>query len=234
MDAMDIETVRNTLEQASLASLAVGLTIGFFFSFNPVALAAIPVSLAYMTKPHASRRPLVLGLMFVLGMIVTHALLGLVVGFGGAWIQRVIGREWGLVLGPAAITIGLARSGWIRLPIPRIPLRAGRTASTWGAVALGASFSVAVCPMCTPALVVLLGIAAGVGSPLFGVLLLLAFGVGRVVPVVLGASAMGWLERRAGLRRSRRALEIAGGAVLILSGLYLLNAYFFFVPGLAA
>ena len=47
---MDIEAVRNTLEQASLASLAIGLAIGFFFSFNPVALAAIPVSLAYVTK----------------------------------------------------------------------------------------------------------------------------------------------------------------------------------------
>jgi hypothetical protein len=39
---MDIEAVRSTLEQASLASLAVSLAIGFLFSFNPVALAAIP------------------------------------------------------------------------------------------------------------------------------------------------------------------------------------------------
>ena len=172
---MDIEAVRNTLEQASLASLAIGLAIGFFFSFNPVALAAIPVSLAYVTKAQAPQRAALLGSMFVLGMIVMHALLGLVVGLGGGWIQRFIGREWGLVLGPASIVMGLAWPGWIRLPIPQIRLRARRAASTWGAVALGASFSVAVCPACTPALVVLLGIAAGVGSPLFGVLLLLAF-----------------------------------------------------------
>jgi cytochrome c-type biogenesis protein len=171
--------------------------------------------------------------MFVLGMIVTHALLGLVVGLGGGWIQRFIGREWGLVLGPASIVMGLAWPGWIRLPIPQIP-RARQTASTWGAVALGASFSVAVCPACTPALVVLLGIAAGLGSPLFSVLLLLAFSVGRAVPLVLGASAIGWLEGCARLRSSQRVLEIAGGLGLILSGLYMLNAYFFFVPGLAA
>lgn len=231
---MDIETVRNTLEQTSLASLAIGLAIGFFFSFNPVALAAIPVSLAYLTQAQAPQRAVLLGSMFVLGMIVTHALLGLVVGLGGGWIQRFIGREWGLVLGPLLIVLGLAWSGWIRLPIPRIPMRARRTASMWGAMALGASFSVAVCPACTPALVVLLGIAAGAGSPLFGMLLLLAFSVGRAVPVALGVSAMGWLEGRTGLRRSQRVLEIAGGLVLILSGLYMLNAYFFFVPGLAS
>jgi cytochrome c-type biogenesis protein len=85
---MDIEAVRNTLEQASLASLAIGLAISFFFSFNPVALAAIPVSLAYVTKAQAPQRAVLLGSMFVLGMIVTHALLGLVVGLGGGWIQR--------------------------------------------------------------------------------------------------------------------------------------------------
>src|SRR4029077_3222289 len=147
----------------------------FFFSFNPVALAAIPVSLAYLTKAQAPQRTVLLGSMFVLGMIVTHALLGLVVGVGGGWIQRVIGRQWGLVLGPAAIVMGLAWPGWIRVPIPHIPLRARRPASMWGAMALGASCSVAICPMCTPALVVLLGIAAGVGSPLFGMLLLVAF-----------------------------------------------------------
>jgi cytochrome c-type biogenesis protein len=231
---MDIETVRNTLEQASLTSLGIGVAIGFFFSFNPVALAAIPVSLAYLTKAHAPRRSVLLGSMFVLGMILTHALLGLVVGLGGGWVERCIGREWGLVLGPTAIVMGLAWPGWIRLPIPRIPLRARRTASMWGAVALGASFSVAVCPACTPALVVLLSIAAGVGSPLFGVLLLLAFSIGRAVPVALGASAIGWVEGRAGLRRLQRVLEIAGGLVLIVSGLYMLNAYFFIVPALAA
>ena len=231
---MDIETVRNTLEQASLASLAIGLAIGFFFSFNPVALAAIPVSLAYLTKAQAPQRTALLGSMFVLGMIVTHALLGLVVGLGGEWIQRLIGREWGLALGPAAIVMGLAWPGWIRLPIPRIPLRGRRTANTWGAAALGASFSVAVCPACTPALVVLLGIAAGVGSPLFGVLLLVAFGVGRAVPVALGASAMGWLEGCAVCDARASSGEYRGGVVLILSGLYMLNAYFFVVPGLAA
>src|SRR6266404_7867818 len=99
---MDIDAVRNTLEQASLASLAIGLAIGSFFSFNPVALAAIPVSLAYVTKARAPQRAVLLGSMFVLGMIVTHALLGLVVGLGGGWIQRFISREWGLVLGPAS------------------------------------------------------------------------------------------------------------------------------------
>src|SRR5262245_39127784 len=99
---MDVEVVRQTLEQASFASLAVGLALGFFFNFNPVALAAIPVSLAYLTKARTQRRTVLMGSMFVVGMLAMHALLGLIVGLGGAWIQRLVGREWRLVLGPAA------------------------------------------------------------------------------------------------------------------------------------
>lgn len=231
---MDIESLRSTLEQASLASLAIGLVIGFVFSFNPVALAAIPVSLAYVTKGRETRRALLFGSMFVLGMILTHVALGLAAGLGGAWIQQFIGRQWGLALGPLLIVMGLAWPGWIRLPIPQIPIRARHAASTWGALALGASFSVAVCPACTPALAVVLGIAAGTGSPIFGALLLFAFALGRTVPVILGATAVGWLEGLRRLRRSQKAFEIAGGVVLIFSGLYMLNAYYFWIPELAA
>ena len=90
---MDIESLRTTLEQASIASSAIGLAIGFLFSFNPVALAAIPVSLAYVTKAQETRRAVLFASMFVLRMILTHVVLGLA-ALGGAWIQRFIGRQW--------------------------------------------------------------------------------------------------------------------------------------------
>ncbi len=231
---MDLETLRATLEQASMASLGVGFTAGFVFSFNPVALAAIPVSLAYVTKAHETKKAVLFGGMFVLGLIVTHVLMGFVAGLGGLWVQKLMGREWGLVLGPLLILLGLMWPGWIKLPLPVITFRAKRATSGWGAFALGIPFSVAICPFCTPALVILLGVATGVGSPLFGATLLLAFALGRAVPIILGAWAIGWLESLKSLRHSQRIFEIIGALLLILSGLYMLNAYFFVVPGLAA
>jgi len=230
---MDPETLRSVLAQANALSLGIGFMTGFLFSFNPVALAVIPVSLAYVTKAHETGKAVLFGGMFILGMIVTHALLGLIAGLGGAWVQQLLGRQWGLVLGPVLIILGLAWPGWIRLPLPAIPVRIRRAADMWGAFALGAPFSVAICPVCTPALIVLLGIAASVGSALFGMLLLLAFAVGRAIPIILGAWAMGALESLAPLSRSQKLFEILGGVTLILSGLYMLNAYFFVVPTLA-
>jgi cytochrome c-type biogenesis protein len=230
---MDIESLRATLEQASLASLGIGFLLGFVFTFNPVALASIPVSLAYVTKAHGSRTATLYGGMFVLGMVITQTLLGLIAAWGGHWVEKLIGREWGLVLGPVLILLGLMWAGWIRLPLPSISIRATRARSIWGAVALGAAFAIAVCPFCTPALVVLLGIAAGIGSPLFGATLLFAFALGRAVPVILGAVAVGWLESLSGLQRYQRVFEITGAVTLVLVGLYMLNAYFFIIPQLA-
>jgi len=231
---MDLDTLRTTLEQASLASLGVGFTTGFIFSFNPVALAAIPVSLAYVTKAHETRKALLFGGMFILGLILTHVLMGFIAGFGGLWVQKLLGREWGLVLGPLLIVLGLMWPGWIKLPLPAIPFRAKRANSGWGAFLLGIPFSVAICPFCTPALIILLGVATGIGSPLFGATLLLAFALGRSVPIILGAWAMGWLENLKTLRNAQGTFEVIGALLLILSGLYMLNAYFYLIPELAA
>lgn len=231
---MDLNALQTTLEQASLASLGVGFATGFLFSFNPVALAAIPVSLAYVIKAHETKRAVLFGAMFIAGMVATHLLMGFAAGLGGQWVQKLMGREWGLALGPLLILLGLMWPGWIKLPLPVIRFRAKRAGSGWGAFLLGIPFSVAVCPFCTPALVILLGVATGIGSPLFGATLLLAFALGRAVPIILGAWAVGWLENLKPLQHGQKTFEIVGALLLILSGLYMLNAYFFFIPDLAA
>jgi len=171
--------------------------------------------------------------MFILGMIATHVLLGLIAGLGGLWVSKLLGRQWGLVLGPFLILLGLLWPGWIRIPLPAWSFRGKRATGIWGAFALGVPFSVAVCPFCTPALVVLLGGVATVGSPLLGAVLLLAFALGRSVPIALGAWAVGWLESLKPLAKFSRAFETLGGIALIAAGLYLLNAYFFWIPELA-
>lgn len=50
------------------------------------------------------------------------------------------------------------------------------------------------------------------------------------MPIALCAGAIGWLERLGPTSRHQRAFDIAGGGTLVLAGLYMLNAYYFFVP----
>ena len=231
---MDADTLREAVEQSRYAAAGIGFAAGLFFSINPVAIAAIPVSLAYVTRARERPTALRFGSMFILGLIATHLLLGAAAGLGGQSVERVTGRYWGLILGPLLIVMGLLWPGWIRLPLPSMSFRARRVSGAWGAFALGVPFSVAVCPACTPALVALLGVVAAIGSPILGATILLAFAMGRAVPIALGAWGVGWLETLKPLARYRKAFDVAGGVLLVLAGLYMLNAYFFFVPGLAA
>ena len=230
---MDPEVLRRAVEHAGIAAAGIGFLAGLTFSFNPVAMASIPVSLAYVTKARERKQAILFGSIFVLGMILVQTVLGFIAGFGGRWAASLVGREWGLVLGPLLIVLGLMYAGWLRLPLPAFALRAKRPSASWGAFLLGAAFAVAVCPVCTPALVVLLGVTAGLGSPWVGAVLLLAFAVGRAVPIAIGSVTMGWLENLRGLTTYRQAFEILGGVMMIASGAYMLNAVFFWVPALA-
>jgi len=222
-------TLRASLQEASWAGLGIAFLAGFIFSFNPVSFASIPVMLAYVTKAHEERRAILLGSAFVAGMLVTHATLGVAAALGGEWVQGVMGRQWGLVLGPLLIVLGLMWPGWLKIRLPWFGVKGRQVSGVWGAFALGIPFSVAVCPFCTPALMVALTSSAAIGSVSFGFGLLLAFALGRSIPVLLGAWSMGWLESLQILSRYQKVFEVVAGVVLVLTGLYLLNEYFFII-----
>lgn len=80
-------------------------------------------------------------------------------------------------------------------------------------------------PACTLPLIVILTLMSALtgrllfavlAGALFGAALLLAFALGRAVPIILGAWTVGWLENLNGLSRSQKAFEIAGGLLHIL------------------
>lgn len=231
---MDPESLRQAVEHSRYAAAGIGFLAGLLFSLNPVAMAAIPVSLAYVTRARERPTALRFGTMFILGLVAAHVALGLAAALAGHSVQQLVGRYWALFLGPLLIVMGLLWPGWIKLRLPALSFRGRRPSGAWGAFALGVPFSVAVCPGCTPALVALLGVVAAIGSPLLGAIILLAFALGRAVPVGLGAWGMGWLETLRPLARYQRAFDVIGGLLLVLAGLYMLNAYYFVVPELAA
>lgn len=226
---LGVDALSATLQKASFLGIGLAFLTGFVFSFNPVAFASIPVVLAYVTKAHEEKRALALGSAFIAGMIFTHVTLGVAAALGGEWVKTIMGRQWGLFLGPLLIVLGLLWPGWLKLRLPWISLRGRKVAGAWGAFLLGIPFSVAVCPFCTPALMVTLAAAAAIGSVPFGFALLLAFGLGRSIPIALGAWGMGWLESLKILSRHQKAFEVVAGITLILTGLYLLNEYFFII-----
>lgn len=226
---VNVATLKDTLQTQSWAGIGIAFLAGLIFSFNPVSFSSVPVILAYVTKAHEEKRALFMGGAFVIGMLVTHVVLGVAAALGGEWVQGIMGRHWGLLLGPILIVMGLMWSGLIKIRLPWFGVKARKVTGIWGAFLLGIPFSVAVCPFCTPALLVTLTASAAIGSVSFGFALLLAFALGRSIPIILGAWSMGWLESLHMLTRHQKGIEIFAGIVLVLTGTYLLNEYFYFI-----
>ena len=91
---MEADALRSAVEHAGLAAAGIGFLAGLAFGFNPVALASIPVSLAYVTKGRDKGEALLFGSMFILGMVLTHVVLGLIAGLGG---KAMVGCSLGFV-----------------------------------------------------------------------------------------------------------------------------------------
>jgi len=224
---LSLPHLKLVLQEPTLAGVAIGFLAGLVFSFNPVTFTSIPVMLAYVTKAQGKRRALVMGLAFVTGMILIHVILGVAAAAGGQWVQGIMGRFWGVILGPILILLGLIWPGWIKLRLPWFGMKGREVTSLWGAFLLGIPFSVAVCPFCSPALLVMVTTSAAIGSIPFGFVLLLSFALGRSIPVMIGAWSVGWLESLNLLVNYQKRIEVVAGIVMIASGLYLLNEYFF-------
>ncbi len=223
---MDLEAMQLALESANTAALGVGFLAGLVFAFNPMVFASIPLVLAYVTKSPGPKRATVVSGAFVAGMLVTHAVLGIAAALGGDWAGRVMGRQWGLVLGGLLIAVGIAWAGWLPLRLPWLSVRGRVVAGAWGAFLLGIPFTFALCPACTPSLLATITASAASGSVVFGLSLLVAFGLGRSVPVLLGAISVGWLTSLEPLTRHHQLVEVVGGVTFIATGLYLISEYF--------
>jgi len=221
--------LKEVFGQASGLAIAMAFIAGFVFSFNPVSFASIPVVLAYVTRAHEQKQAFLLGGAFVTGMILTHVVLGVAAALGGVWVQDAMGRQWGLLLGPLLIIMGLLWTGWLKIRLPWFGMKAFKVTGVLGAFLLGIPFTVAVCPFCTPALMVALTSSAAVGSVAFGMALLLAFAVGRSIPILLGAWSMGYLESFRIFSHHQKKFELFAGVTLVITGLYMLNEYFFII-----
>ena len=101
----------------SFELLGLAFAAGFLFSFNPVTFASIPVALAYVAKGEDRPERLWHSGAFILGLLVTHASLGAIAGFGGDWMHNIMGHEWGILIGPLLLILGLSWMGWLKLPV---------------------------------------------------------------------------------------------------------------------
>ncbi|PKW13001.1 cytochrome c biogenesis CcdA family protein [Saccharopolyspora spinosa] len=130
--------------------------------------------------------------------------------------------------GVVTVAMGLVFLGFVPALQRDVRLHRVPRAGVWGAPLLGAVFGLGWTPCLGPTLAGVTSVAiatdAGTGMAVRGVLLVLAYCVGLGLPFVVLAIGARWAIRSAGwLRRRARAIQIAGGVLLVVVGLLLVT-----------
>ncbi len=215
---------------ASAAAVAVAFLAGVATFFSPSMVAVVGVVLGYTAGTAQRDRRAALGVAggFAAGLILVDGVMGAAYGgVGKVAIRFFTGHlaGWNLLIASVLIAVSLVMLRVWRLPGRHVGERLPDVPGFRGALMLSAPFGLLDCPGCNPLLLpVAVGVAA-TGSPLFGAIVLSAFGFGRAVLLMVAGGSAGVVKQWRGLARVLPVVETAGGWLLLLAGLYFIKEF---------
>ncbi len=211
-------------------NVAIAFGAGLLSFLSPCVLPLVPAYLADLTGAAArggaaSRgRAFAHALAFVLGFSAVFTLLWVVIAAFGSVAGDL--RFWAERVGGAVlIALGLHLSGLVTIPFLAMTRQArvgGTPGSLARSLAIGVTFGAGWTPCVGPYLALILGILLTTADLASGALLLFAYALGIGLPFLVAALA---LDRMRGvlhaMQRRARAIEIAGGALVVVMGVLL-------------
>ena len=216
----------NLVSKVSIWAFLAVFVGGIVTSIGPCNVAMIPLVIAFVGghKQVTRRRSLALSAAFALGLAITLSVLGVVASLLGGLIGGNT-RLWYYLVAAVCIVMGLQWAGFVSLPLPDLAARLRermKRRGVLGALLLGLVSGLVASGCATPALAAILTLVMAKGAIAYGAALLLVYGLGRGVPIVIFGTFAGWLKAMPALMRWSARLEQASGLTMILIGLYFL------------
>ena len=208
----------------SFASPCVLPLVPGYFGYLGSAVAPVEPSFAPARGTTAQRRRLLLGvLLFIAGfsiVFVTVTVLGGVFGQVFLAYADIATR----ILGVVVIVMGLAFVGVFRKMQRTVRPRFRSRLGLAGAPLLGLALGIGWTPCIGPTLAAIISVSWNLGDPVRAGMLGVAYSLGLGIPFLLLALGLGWATRSMSfLRRHIRAINIAGGVVLVVLGLLMVS-----------
>ena len=229
-----MEQLFSSLSNAVEGAPAVAITAAFMWGvvsllLSPCHLASIPLVVGFVNgQPDASaRRGVTIAALFSLGLFTTIAVVGAATALAGRMMGDV-GPWANYVVAAVLIVVGLSLLdviplGWGTPVVSRFQGR-GRGA----ALVLGLVFGIALGPCTFAYMAPMLGVTFAVAgtSPLYGAVLIAAYGLGHCTIILAAGGSTGWVNRYlqwTGRSRAATYLRYASGLLVLAGGMYLVH-----------
>lgn len=200
------------LSGSPLAAVPLLFGAGVLTSLTPCVYPMIPITAAIVggasrdgeAQTRASRlRPLFLSLLYVLGLALVYAGLGLLAGLTGTMFGTVSSNPWAyFVMANLLMVAALSMFDVLPVRVPAFILQRAATAGTGGRAAgafvMGAASGLVAAPCSAPVMAAVLTWVATTHSAVLGFVYLFVFSLGMctlLVVVGLSAGAVGRLPR---------------------------------------
>lgn len=164
---------------------------------------------------------------FVLGMATATALMGLLTASLG-WVFGQFVTELQLLLAVIPLLMGLHLLGILPLPITALHLHqpqidnSGLWRRATTAYAAGLVFSLAIAPCATPILLGILTLVTLQGDPVYGTLLMFAYGIGAGLPLLLIGHGLAHVQHVFAAPGHQRRIRQLSGFLLLGVAAYII------------
>ncbi|MBN2132836.1 MAG: hypothetical protein JW741_25270 [Sedimentisphaerales bacterium] len=222
-----------TLTRAVEATPAIALSASFLWGIlsillSPCHLSSIPLIVGFIDKQGrmSTRRAFAISTLFAVGILITIAAVGAVTAAAGRMLGDV-GPYGNYFVAAIFFLVGLHLLDVIPMPWSGPGQVGVKRKGLLAAFILGLVFGIAIGPCTFAYMAPMLGVTFKVASSslLYGVALLLAYGVGHCAVIVVAGTSTGWVQRYLNWNETSKGTVILKricGGLVIAGGLYLI------------
>ena len=163
--------------------LMLVFAMGLALNLTPCVYPLIPITMGYFLAQKETRSPVLLAVMYVLGLAITYSIIGTLAAFGGSMMGSLLAHPATLIFF-AVLMLALSLSMFglyeFKLPNSLTQVGGGSRSGAIGALIMGLTMGIVAAPCVGPFVVSLLGFVAQKGSIFIGFItfFFLALGLG--------------------------------------------------------
>jgi cytochrome c-type biogenesis protein len=228
-----VEKLFTTLTHAVEGTPAIALTAAFVWGIlsillSPCHLSSIPLIVGFIDKQGqmSTKRTFAISSLFAGGILITIAAVGAVTAAAGRMMGDV-GRYGNYFVAAIFFLVGLYLLDIITLPWSGPGQIGIKRKGMLAAFILGLVFGIAIGPCTFAYMAPMLAVTFRVASTtlLYGIALLVAYGIGHCSVIVVAGTSTGWVQRYLNWNEKSKGAAILKkicGVLVLLAGLYLI------------